>query len=103
MTMESLIDLLQWPAMLATLIAAWLLGSRHRGRRCAGFLCFSLSNVLWVIWGWHSQAWALIVLQLGLFAMNLRGTRKNAEPTDTDRGQTADKHGSEHPPGHPGS
>src|SRR5690606_14282789 len=80
MTMESLIDLLQWPAMLVTLIAAWLVGSRHRVRRCAGFLCFILSNVLWVIWGWHSQAWALIVLQLGLFAMNLRGTRKNAAP-----------------------
>src|SRR5690554_7597462 len=85
MTMESLIDLLQWPAMLVTLIAAWLVGSRHRVRRCAGFLCFILSNVLWVIWGWHSQAWALIVLQLGLFAMNLRGTRKNAAPPGNAR------------------
>lgn len=71
--------------MLVTLIAAWLVGSRHRVRRCAGFLCFILSNVLWVIWGWHSQAWALIVLQLGLFAMNLRGTRKNAAPPGNAR------------------
>lgn len=80
MDIDNLIDLLQWPAMLITLIAAWLVGSRSRAKRCAGFICFILSNVLWVIWGWHSHAWALIVLQLGLFLMNLRGTRKNALP-----------------------
>lgn len=80
MDIDNLIDLLQWPAMLVTLIAAWLVGSRTRGKRCAGFICFILSNILWVIWGWHSHAWALIVLQLGLFLMNLRGTRKNAVP-----------------------
>jgi hypothetical protein len=33
--------------------------------------------VLWIAWGWHDQAWALIALQLGLFGMNLRGARKN--------------------------
>lgn len=89
MTMETLIDMLQWPAMLVTLIAAWLVGSRNRLRRCAGFLCFILSNVLWIIWGWHSDAWALILLQVGLFVMNLRGTRKNAEPAEGDRRQAA--------------
>jgi hypothetical protein len=30
---------------------------------------FILSNVLWVTWGWHDEAWALIGLQAGLFAM----------------------------------
>jgi hypothetical protein len=37
-----------------------------------------VSNVLWVIWGYHTQAYALIVLQFCLCAMNLRGFRKNA-------------------------
>lgn len=43
----------------------------------SGFVCFSLSNLLWVIWGVHAGAYALIVLQLCLFLMNLRGFMKN--------------------------
>lgn len=80
MNIDSLINLLQWPAMLVTLVAAWLVGSRNRTKRLLGFICFIGSNLLWVIWGWHANAWALIALQVGLFLMNLRGTRKNAEP-----------------------
>lgn len=75
------IDLLQWPAMLVTVIAAWLIGSLRPGRRFIGFCCFLLSNLLWVIWGWHAQAWALIVLQVCLALMNLRGVKKNDAPT----------------------
>lgn len=75
------IDLLQWPAMLVTVIAAWLIGSLRPGRRFVGFCCFLLSNLLWVIWGWHAQAWALIVLQVCLALMNLRGVKKNDAPT----------------------
>ena len=71
------IDLLQWPAMLLTLLAAWWIGSRQPRRRRTGFCCFMGSNVLWVVWGWHTGAWALIVLQFCLCAMNLRGWKKN--------------------------
>ena len=76
--METFIDLLQWPAMVATLIAAWLVGSQKPHKRNWGFLCFILSNALWIVWGLQAQAWALITLQVGLFLMNVRGTRKNA-------------------------
>lgn len=75
--MGLVIDLLQWPAMLLTVLAAWCIGSRQPRRRRAGFCCFISSNVLWVIWGWQVQAWALIILQFCLCAMNLRGFRKN--------------------------
>ena len=71
------IDLLQWPAMVVTVIAAWLIGSLRPGRRIVGFWCFLASNLLWVIWGWHTAAWALIVLQLCLAAMNIRGVKRN--------------------------
>ena len=77
--MALMIDLLQWPAMLVTLAAAWWIGSCRPGRRRVGFCCFIASNVLWVIWGWHVQAWALIVLQFCLCAMNLRGWKKNTQ------------------------
>jgi drug/metabolite transporter (DMT)-like permease len=70
---------LQWPAMLVTVLAAWLIGSRRPRRRMAGFICFIVSNVMWSIWGYHTQAYALIVLQCCLFAMNLRGFRKNTD------------------------
>ena len=72
-----LIDLLQWPAMVATLVAAWLVGSHLKVRRHWGFGCFILSNILWIVWGWYSAAYALIVLQIGLFVLNVRGARKN--------------------------
>lgn len=71
------IDLLQWPAMLATMLAAWLIGSLDSRRRTIGFSCFILSNLLWTIWGWHAGAWALIVLQVCLVALNIRGVKKN--------------------------
>jgi hypothetical protein len=73
------LDWLQWPAMAVTLLAAWLVGSRDRGRREIGFWVFLASNLLWVAWGWHDGAWALIALQVGLAVMNIRGARKNDE------------------------
>jgi len=63
--------------MAVTLLAAWLVASQEKSRRETGFWVFIASNVLWIAWGWHAQAWALIGLQLGLFGMNLRGARKN--------------------------
>ena len=73
------LGLLQRPAMAVTLVAAWLVGSRTRRRRVAGFWCFVASNLLWVAWGWHAHAWALIALQVGLFGLNLLGVSKNEE------------------------
>lgn len=77
MDMQALWDLLQWPAMAASLAAAWLVASQGAGQRSAGFWVFLLSNVLWVAWGWHDGAYALIALQLGLAALNVRGVLKN--------------------------
>jgi hypothetical protein len=71
-----MVGLLQWPAMVVTLAASWLVASSHTGKRNVGFWMFLLSNVLWVAWGLHSQAPALIVLQLGLAALNIRGAMK---------------------------
>ena len=75
--MSDLIDLLQWPAMAASLLAAWLVGSRSAHRRMLGFWVFLGSNVLWVVWGWQDDAWALIVLNCCLAATNIRGIFKN--------------------------
>lgn len=76
------LDLLQWPAMLVTVAAAWLIASQSKRRRKIGFWCFLASNVLWVAWGWQAGAWALIVLQFALAALNLRGVRKNEPAAD---------------------
>jgi hypothetical protein len=78
--MDTLIDLVQWPAMVATLIAAWLVASEGKRKRNWGFWCFIVSNVLWIVWGWHDGAFALVALQLGLFALNVRGERKTEQP-----------------------
>lgn len=74
------LDIIQWPAMAVTLLAAWLVASPHKRRREIGFWVFLASNALWIAWGWHSGAWALVALQLGLAAMNIRGVKKAAPP-----------------------
>lgn len=71
------LDWLQWPAMVATITAAWMVGSSSKRRRAGGFWIFLVSNVLWVIWGFVTSAYALIVLQFFLAATNIRGARKN--------------------------
>lgn len=71
------IDLLQWPAMVVTVAAAWLVASRSAHRRAVGFWCFLASNLLWVAWGLHDRAYALVGLQFFLAALNMRGIRKN--------------------------
>lgn len=71
-----MLDLLQWPAFVASLVAAWLVASNDKRRRNAGFWVFLLSNVLWIGWGWHTSAWALIALQVGLALLNVRGLSK---------------------------
>lgn len=70
------LDLIQWPAMAVTVLAAWLVASSHERRRFFGFWAFLLSNALWVAWGLHSHAWALVFLQLCLAALNIRGAKK---------------------------
>jgi hypothetical protein len=75
--MSEWIDLLQWPAMAVTLYASYLIGSKRSNRRIFGFCMFILSNILWITWGWHDEAWALIALQVGLLIMNVRGIVKN--------------------------
>ena len=75
-----LMNLVQWPAMLVTVLASWLVASSHDGKRNAGFWIFLLSNGLWITWGVYSGAVALVVLQVCLAAMNIRGAKKTETP-----------------------
>jgi hypothetical protein len=71
------LDLLQWPAMAVTVLSAYLVASRSAHKRAVGFWLFLASNILWVVWGWHAHAWALVGLQFCLAALNIRGVYKN--------------------------
>ena len=83
--MDNFLNALQWPAMAVTLLSAWLVASQSERKRSWGFWCFIASNLLWVMWGWHDGAIALIALQIGLFTLNLRGAMKN----DSTKGNRA--------------
>lgn len=73
--------------MAVTIFAAWLVASRSRRKRVAGFWFFLLSNALWIAWAWHDSAYALLVLQLFLIATNVRGLMRN----DDGRGLQAQR------------
>jgi hypothetical protein len=81
------LDMLQWPAMVVTIVAAWLVASRSRRKRTIGFWVFLASNVLWSVWGWHTAAYALIVLQVALALMNVRGVYRNDPDLEVTTGK----------------
>ena len=74
---DEMLNLIQWPAMATTLLSAWLVASQSKHKRGLGFWIFILSNILWVLWGWHDGAIALIAMQIGLLLLNIRGAFKN--------------------------
>lgn len=74
-----ILQLLQWPAMLATVTAAWLIASKAQHKRAIGFWFFLAGNALWIAWGWHAHAYALIVMQFALAGLNIRGVKKNED------------------------
>lgn len=74
--MDDWIDLIQWPAFAASVLAAWLVGSKNADRRKVGFWVFLISNVLWVCWAIPAGAKAVIALQVCLAVMNIRGMKK---------------------------
>ena len=63
--------------MIVTVVAAWMIASQKKFKRNYGFWLFLLSNVLWIVWGLHDHAYALILLQLCLGFLNVRGAMKN--------------------------
>jgi hypothetical protein len=85
--MDALLTWMQWPAMALTVAATWLVASRDRSRRRAAFWLYLVSNAMWVAWGLHSEALALVVLQFCLAALNVRGARK----ADTDKANKSDE------------
>lgn len=70
---------LQWPAMIVTLVASWLVASDVEKKREIGFWGFLLSNALWITWGTFDTAWALVSLQIGLATLNIRGAIKASQ------------------------
>jgi hypothetical protein len=71
------VDAIQWPAMVVTVVAAWFVASQRKFKRNWGFWLFLLSNVLWIAWGLYDHAFALILLQVCLAILNIRGAIKN--------------------------
>ena len=77
MVSGEMLNLIQWPAMVTTLLSAWLVALQSKHKRGLGFWIFIISNMLWVLWGWHDGAYALIAMQIGLLLLNIRGASKN--------------------------
>lgn len=77
MISQEILNLIQWPAMLATISAAWYIGAERKDSRNWGFWLFLLSNLLWCIWAIPNSAWALAILQISLALMNIRGVLKS--------------------------
>jgi hypothetical protein len=70
-------DLLQWPALVLSIIGAWLVGGSRANQRFAGFLLFLASNVLWAAWGLGIGAWGVAITQAFFTWTSLRGIRTN--------------------------
>ncbi len=79
----SWLGFMQWPALIVTVLAAWRVSLKQKNQRRSGFWLFLVSNVLWVIWGIHAQAYAVIALQACLSVSNIHGIISNRKkPSD---------------------
>jgi hypothetical protein len=76
---EEFFAYLEWPAMAISLAAAWWLGSKRPEKRIFAFSLLIVGNLMWIAWGWGDGAWALIALNAGLLALNVRAIAKNEE------------------------
>ena len=76
------LNFLQWPAFVITVAAGWLVSGTRRAKREVGFWFFLVSNLLWIGWGMHTHASALVLLQFCLGVSNIRGMIKNRSSTD---------------------
>jgi len=70
------LSLLQWPGMAVNVLSVWLLTSKTKGKRHSGFILSLFSNLLWGIWGVYAEALAVLLLQIALATLNVRGARK---------------------------
>ena len=75
--MEEFFSYLEWPAMAVSLVSAWWMGSKKTEKRIFAFCLLIAGNLMWIAWGWDDEAWALIALNVGLMALNVRGIIKN--------------------------
>jgi hypothetical protein len=71
------LDYLQWPALIVTVVASWMVSVTQKSERKRGFWLFLLSNILWTAWGIYADAYALILLQCCLAITNIHGVIKN--------------------------
>ena len=76
-SIEDLLNFIQWPAMITTIVATWYVAAERKDNRNWGFWLFLLSNLLWIIWAIPNCAWALAALQVILVGMNIRGVMKS--------------------------
>jgi hypothetical protein len=77
--MEDWLAWMEWPAMAVSLLAAWMIASKNPQQRVRAFILLIVGNLLWIGWGWGDTAWALIALNVGLMALNVRGILKNED------------------------
>ena len=82
--MDQFAALLEWPAMAISLAAAWWMGSKQPRRRIVAFCMLIVGNLMWIAWGWGEHAKALVALNLGLLALNVRGIIKNEDARPSD-------------------
>ena len=86
------LEYMQWPALVVTVLASWMVSKKQRSERKIGFWLFLASNVLWGIWGVYAQAYALIALQACLSVSNVHGIICNrSKSADSEKRQDDDK------------
>lgn len=70
---------LDWLAMVLTFTAIYLLGNKSRN----GFLVMMAGNLCWSAIGIWAHSYAMVLANLGFFAMNVRGFLKWAPATES--------------------
>ncbi len=66
-------SLIGWCATLTALLGAALIALRSSSWSKWGFVAFLASNLLWISWGIHCEAWELVSQNVGFLITSVSG------------------------------
>ena len=75
--LETILNLLQWPALVLAIAGAPLVASGVSRRVYVGFTLWTVSNLCWIAWALTTGTWSVLLMQVYFLFTSLAGRRNN--------------------------
>jgi small basic protein len=76
------LPLVQYPAAVFTIVGYYFVGSTHAATRKTGFILGVTSNIIWVVYGLLPIQLGIVITNVAIFVMGMRGYLNNSYNID---------------------